>query len=403
MKWLLIIIVVVGGWGMWTLFSKFRALPKSPAFPGMARDALGGVTPPKKPKETVGGAPLETPKLEERDIFSLGVLLQSMTSSEVLLSLGSGELVGDLSVRPSPFGNAVVVTGTNWQNVVATAELVKMLDAPKAELVMLQAVVLRTTKGSSSNVGVWRTLQEVVSKGGFGTGNIVFDPVAGVVTFGSITAAQEMLQVLGSQNVGRYGFSVESRPVLAAASGQEAWFTSGREVPVPVTTQNVSNSQSSIVYKKVQFSFGVLPSVLPSGRIALKITQSNDDVVGSAEVGGNTVPTIATQSLSTRIELQEGQVAVLGGVSLRNEGDDSNSFPVLGAVPPFSWLFGNRDKRREESELLVVITAFRVPDGANPLPVRRAEPVKKKFVPCGTNRQGTASLKKQAKKKEKIK
>lgn len=401
MKWMLIIVLILGGWGIWVLVSKVRTLPK-PSLSAITGGSVGGATLSEKKKEVLGGAPLDTPKLADRDIFSLGVVLQGVTSSEVLLSLGTSQLGGDLSVRPSPFGNAVVVTGTNWQNVVATAELVKMLDAPKAELVMLQAVVLRTTKGSSSNVGVWKTLQDVVAKGGFGTGNIVFDPVAGVVTFGSITAAQEVLRVLGSQNIGRYGFRVESRPVLATASGQEAWFTSGREVPVPVTTQNVANSQSSIVYKKVQFSFGVLPSVLPSGRIALKITQSNDDVVGSAEVGGNTVPTIATQSLSTRIELQEGQLAVLGGVSLRNEGDDSNAFPILGAVPPFSWLLGNRDKRREESELLVVITAFRVPDGANPLPVRRAEVVKKNFVPCGTDRPGTASRKTQVKTKGKI-
>ena len=376
MKYFLVIILIVGAWGGFVLFSKVRGVHKSPDKVPLNSSSLGGVIGADKSRESSRGAPLDTPKLDDREIFNLGVMLEGVTAAEVVSALGSSKVSGDVVVRPSPFGNAVVVSGTNWQNVTATVETVKLLDRPRAEMVMLQAVVMRTTKGSSSNVGVWKTLQDVVSKGGFGTGNIAFDPVAGVVTFGSITAAQEVLRILGSQNVGRYGFKVESRPVLAAASGQEAWFTSGREVPVPVTTQNVSNAQTSIVFKKVQFSFGVTPSVLPSGRIALKIVQSNDDIVGSAEVGGNTVPTIATQSLSTRIELMEGQVAVLGGVSLQNEGDDSNSFPVLGAVPPFSWLFGNRDKRREESELLVAITAFRVPDGSNPLPVRRAEPVK---------------------------
>ncbi|MFA7345703.1 MAG: zonular occludens toxin domain-containing protein [Terrimicrobiaceae bacterium] len=343
--------------------------------------APGGVPAPVPQASPKGllAAPLDTPDLrqKEKEMFSLAVILQNITAPELLLALQGRPSVGDVFVSASPFGNAVVVTGTSFQNVLATTESIRSLDAHRPAMVMLQAVILRTNKGRSSNVGVWKTLQEVVADGGFGFGEMAFDPVAGVVTFGSITAAQEVVRIMGSQNVGRYGFTVESRPVLAATSGQEAWFTSGREVPVPVTTQNVSNSQSSILYKKVQFSFGVTPSVLPSGRIALRIVQNNDDVIGSSEVGGNTVPTIATQSLSTRIELQEGQVAVLGGVSLRNEGDDSNSFPVLGAVPPFSWIFGNRDKRREESELLVVITAFRVPDGANPLPVRRAEAVKK--------------------------
>lgn len=372
MKILIILFLVGGLWGGWTLYQRFhKAADKPPvSTSGVSSANLGGTVRPPSPAK---GAPLDTPAIE-KDIFNLGVVLESLTSSEVLLSLG--DQGNGISVRPSPFGNSVVVSGTSWQNVTATAELVKLLDRPKAQMVMLQAVVLRTTKGRSSNVGIWQSLQDVVSGGGFGVSNFAFDPVAGVFTFGTVTAAQEVLRILGSQNISRYGFAVESRPVLAAASGQEAWFTSGREVPIPVTTQNVSNAQSSIQYKKVQFSFGVVPSVLPSGRIALKISQSNDDVLGSAEVGGSTVPTIATQSLSTRIELQEGQVAVLGGVSVSNAGDESNAFPGLGAVPPLSWIFGNRDKRREDSELVVAITAFRVPDGANPLPVRRAEPVK---------------------------
>ena len=169
--------------------------------------------------------------------------------------------------------------------------------------------------------------------------------------------------------------------------GQERFkrwrFGADREVPIPVTTQGLNNSQTSVNFKKVQFSLGVVPSVLPDGRIALTVSQTNDDVIGSAQIGGDSVPTIATQYLSTRLELIEGQVAVLGGMRTHSTNDKKSGFPVLGEIPPLSWLFGNREKSGEDGELLIVITAFRVPVGANPVEVRRAEPISKHWKTAG--------------------
>lgn len=358
---------------------------------GVDVSSIGGRTRP----DSMKGASLDTPKLQETDIFNISVPLVSITSREVLESLGQDQ--GETRVRPSPFGNSVSVTGRNFQNVAATADLVRQLDRTNPENIVLQAVVLRTNKGKSSILGVWGTLQEVVAAGGFGVGNISFDPVAGILTLGSITAAQEVIKILGSNDVSHYGFSVESRPMLSTSSGNEAWFTSGREVPVPVTTQGNVNSQTSVDYKKVLFSLGVRPSVLPDDRIALTINQTSDDIVSTAEVGGNPVPTIATQTLYTRIELKEGQVAIIGGIEVATKGDEKSGFPVLGQVPPVSWILGNRKKNEERSEVLIAITAFKVPTGANPLPVKRAELVNKKI---SQNEKTGAAVSAQVKKKE---
>jgi len=266
-------------------------------------------------------------------------------------------------------------TGPDLQTVIAVSETIKAIDSEAVNSVVVQAVVLRRSKGKSSSVGMWEALQGVVADGGFGLSQVAFDPVAGILTFGAITGAQETVRLLGSQNVKRYGFEVESRPVLSMSSGRTAWFTSGREVPIPVSQQNIAGTQTSISYKKVNFSLGVTATVMPSGRLVLDVVQSNDDVIGSAEIGGDPVPTIATQSMQTRLELVAGQVAVLGGVEVANRGDDSRHFPVLGAVPPLSWLFGARDKTEEKSELVVALTAFVLPAGVNAREVRRAEPV----------------------------
>ena len=313
------------------------------------------------------GAALPKEKKKEPPVI-LAVLLKSMTGDEVIQSMkeNGSSLPPDVQLYPSPFGCGVVVLAPDLPTAVSISETIKIIDSEKVSTIVVQAVVLRKTKGKSSTVGVWESLQAVIAQNGFGSSSIHFDPVAGIVTLGNITFAQEAIRILGTQTVRRYGFTVESRPSLSMTSGRQAWFASGQEVPVPVTTQNTIGNQNSITYKKVQFSLGVTATKLINGRIVLDVIQANDDVIGSATVSGNSIPTIATQSLSTRLELSPGQLAILGGIEILNGADDSRAFPVLGAVPPLSWIFGTRDKTHEKSELVVAITAFIVPVGQAP-------------------------------------
>lgn len=338
--------------------------------------AVGGVMGKSR---NPGSAPLDTPPLVS-EIFNVAVQLRNITREEAILSLekggGTSSAGGSVVIHPAPFGNGLVLSGSNFQQISSFAEKLKLLDSASPEMVMVQGVVLRTVKGRSSGIGIWNILQEIVKEGGLGAGDISFDFVTGIVSVGSIQAAQDLLRILGSQSVGRNSLLVESRPILATVSGKTAWFASGQEIPVPVTTANVSSSQTSIQYKSVSFALGVTPFVLPGG-ISVSVNQSNGDVLGDTVISGNSVPSIATQSLTTELFLQEGQVAVLGGIQVVNKKDNSSGFPVFSAVPPFSWVFGRREKEQKESEIVVLLTVFRVPSGANPLPVRKGEPVKK--------------------------
>jgi len=349
-----------------------------------------------RPLASREGAPLETPDLN-KDIFTLAVPLKTLTAAELVEKTGNPQGV---TITPSPFGSSVILTGDNWQHLAALGDLIRSLDLESAPVVVIQAVVLRSNNGQSSNVGIWKKLQEVIAAGAFDLGNIGYDSLTGILTFGTISGAQDLVSLLGSNDVTRFGFTVESRPSISCVSGSEAWFTAGREVPLPVTTQGAVNAQSSVNYKKVLFSLGVRPVVFASGRIGLNITQTNDDIVGSADIGGDTVPTIATQSLSTRLDLVEGQVAMIGGIDVVTKNEKKTGFPILGEVPPLSWVWGHREKSEEKNSVLIVLTAYRVPASANPLPVKAAEPVKNKI---SQNEKTGAAVSAQVKKKERKK
>lgn len=349
---------------------------------GVSRDQIGSISGNKTAPPPPSGAPLKTPDLATpagQPSFMLAVPLENSSASDILDAFPARQLSG-VTLTPSASGSVIVASGSSLQSVAVASETLKALDASKSENVVIQCVVLRISSGRSSSLGVWGSLQEVISEGGFGLGEFSFDVATGLLSFGSITAAQEVIRILGSNDVTRYGFKVESRPSLSAASGQQAWFTSGREVPIPVTTQGNVNSQTSVSFKKVLFSLGVTPTVLPGGRIALRIEQTNDDIVGSAEVGGQPVPTIATQSLQTRVELQEGDLAVLGGIRVQNTGDQQSGLPLLHHVPGLNLLLGNRQKRDESSELVVCVTAYRSGSGS-PRPQEKALTISQKGKP----------------------
>ena len=393
MKYLFLLILIGGVWGAWTFYKKAELLfhpPKTETKSIPVKQPVLGPSSDFVKPDFKKGAPLDTPKLQDREMFTVPVYLGNCTQAEAILSLGSIGTEG-LVVRPSPFGNSVVVSGVILQNVMSVVNQIKIFDAVPPPQVMIQAVILRTTSGRASDVGVWHSLQDVAASGGLGLDSLSWNAVTGIVSFGSINGARDVMKILASQNVEHYGFKVESRPILATVSGQKAWFSSGREIPVPVTTQTVGNAQTSITYKKVVFSLGVLPTIMPDGSIALNIDQTNDDVLASTTISGNAVPTVATQSLTTRVKLREGEVAVIGGIAVDNASDDRNGFPVLGHIPVFSFIFGNRQKKNDKSELLIVITAFSVPAGSNPLPVRKAVPVKKLFSQPEKNARGVSS------------
>lgn len=324
------------------------------------------------------GAPLETPALQ-KDLSVVAVPLKYVAADRVLAAFGAGDVTGSKPwLVPSANNSSVIVQGYDFQAVVAFAEAVKEFDGQSA-LVTVEAVVARLVKGKGTKTGLYDFMKTAANSTGGGFGQLLdsfaWDASTGVVSYGTIPAARYALQAVTDFQSTGYTFTVFSRPSVTVLGGSSAEFASGRQVPVPVTVSNQAGTQTSVQYKEAEFVFKVSPTVLPGGRVRLEIEQSNSDVLSTAEVGGNPIPTLTTQRLKTYVDLEPGQVGYLGGLTYTTARDDRRGVPILGDIPGLSLIFGTKDKGEETGELVLFVTVSYETGGYAGPPIRKAIPV----------------------------
>lgn len=149
-------------------------------------------------------------------------------------------------------------------------------------------------------------------------------------------------------------FNVMSNPRLTVLSGSQSQFTVGQEVPVldSVTYQGNSGTPvQSVTYRNSGAIFTVTPVVL-DGVITLDISQQLSDFVKTT-TGVNTSPTLTKREISTRVDVHDGDVLVLGGLASSKTTKARSGFSFL---PGFTGSSEDSDK----TDIIVVLQADRV-------------------------------------------
>jgi type IV pilus assembly protein PilQ len=72
--------------------------------------------------------------------------------------------------------------------------------------------------------------------------------------------------------------------------------------------------------------------------------------------GPSPIPAIATNAVSTRVLVNDGDTVVLGGVFREEETVTVSKTPLLADLPYLGTLFQRSDRERTKTELLIFIT-----------------------------------------------
>jgi pilus assembly protein CpaC len=148
---------------------------------------------------------------------------------------------------------------------------------------------------------------------------------------------------------------VLAEPTLIAMSGQNANFLAGGEFPVPVP-QGLGTV--AIEYKAYGVSLSFIPTVLSQEKINIKVTPevSELDFSTAVQFSGFVIPGITTRKASTTIELADGQSFAIAGLLRENILEDIQKFPLLGEIPVLGALFRSESFRKNETELIIIVT-----------------------------------------------
>jgi pilus assembly protein CpaC len=188
------------------------------------------------------------------------------------------------------------------------------------------------------------------------------------------TAFEYFIQALRRNNLLR----VLAEPNVIAISGQQASFLAGGEFPVPVPQSGGDNGDTiTIEYKQFGVKLNFEPTVLGDGKIRLKVEPEVSDLDYSRSVSFNgfVIPGLTKRTLSTTIELNEGQSFAVAGLLNNRVVANKDVTPLLGDLPIVGTLFRSVRYERSETELVVIVTPSLVsplnPDQIGDLPGER--------------------------------
>jgi pilus assembly protein CpaC len=160
-----------------------------------------------------------------------------------------------------------------------------------------------------------------------------------------------------AENDGRVRTLAE--PNLVALSGETASFLAGGEFPIPVAS---GINGTSVEFKQYGVSLAFTPTVLEGGRISMRVRPEVSELssAGAITLNGFEVPGLTTRRTETTVELGSGQSFMIGGLLRNNSSTTTDKAPLLGSLPIIGALFRSNSFRRNETELVIVVTPYLV-------------------------------------------
>ena len=153
--------------------------------------------------------------------------------------------------------------------------------------------------------------------------------------------------------------TILAEPTLTALSGETARFLAGGEFPIPVSQ---SLGAVTIEYKQYGVGLAFTPIVLEDGRISMRVRPEVSELsdAGSVTLNNYVVPALTTRRAETTVELGSGQSFMIAGLLRNTNSNTLNKAPLLGDLPILGALFRSTKFRRQETELVIIVTPYLV-------------------------------------------
>ncbi|MQQ09410.1 general secretion pathway protein [Epibacterium sp. SM1979] len=150
-----------------------------------------------------------------------------------------------------------------------------------------------------------------------------------------------------------------AEPNLTALSGQEARFLAGGEVPIPVVDDDGSVGVDLVPFG-IELDF--IPRVVDGDLINLELSASVSELDPSTTttVNGLTAFGFSKRQTNTTVELRDGESFAVAGLVQDDFSDTISQLPWISDVPVLGSLFRSTSFQREQTELVIIISAHLV-------------------------------------------
>ena len=289
----------------------------------------------------------------------------------------TAEISGNLTVDKATNSLLFYGTASEAQKVRAVLD---QIDIPY-EQVSLEAQVMSINKTDSKNLGIeWEWSKAPQSYEEYTPEKITIDGTTGRITSiepAEITRASSFNKGTtgGIISFGRspdglpYEFyyaakinalinngkaNILSKPKITTINGKEATINIGGEVPIPTLTVSDNTTTTTYEYKETGIILKYTPRVNDDGYITAKIHTEVSTPTYDADTKAYR---FNKRSADTQVRLKDGETMVIGGLIGSDESKVMSKIPFLGDLPILGRFFSNVNNSKNESEVIIFVTA----------------------------------------------
>ena len=146
-------------------------------------------------------------------------------------------------------------------------------------------------------------------------------------------------------------------PHVLTLDNQPARILVGQEIPITTgqaLSTNFNNAFRTVQRENVGIELEVRPQINSSGTIKLFLHQQVSSIAGPVS-SDNSDLILNKREVETTLTVDDGQIAVIGGLLDDNERRTIEKIPLLGDIPGLGALFRSKAKTRTKTNLMIFI------------------------------------------------
>lgn len=280
------------------------------------------------------------------------------SSSSSSSSSSALDLSGQVKVVAEASSNSVLIL-TAERNHERLRRILEDIDQPVKQ-VLVRVLIAEVTIEKGLDVGI--ELQGANPSTSTGSSRVfsnfdIFDSTLGMNGYLlENTDFRAAIRALASDT----RFDVLSRPYILTTDNQEATVNVSQNVPVINGSRTDTNNNITTTFDRqdVGIILTVTPQINSDGRVVLDVQQEMSALSDSSIPVADDVqaPIINKRTMTTRVVVEHGQTAVVGGLVKDSLTETVRKIPLLGDIPVLGWLFKRTERTKSQTELLVFLT-----------------------------------------------
>ena len=325
---------------------------------------------------SVSGSEGETEEPLITEVFK--IFYQSSTDLVDSLSEIMGDAEG-MTFIDDEKNNQLVITGT-YAQLNQAEKVLNRIDLEKKQI-MIEAYIVNATDGfnknfnanlrafNSAEVQAGRDRITYTAMGSNPSNTVQFTPIntssdgmtntglttdvaniaGGLVMFGNV--GMNKLRAVITSSVNDSNTETVSNPKLFAMDGEEATLTQGTTLVKVIPASGDAAGTTQEIPQNL--SITVTPEII-GDKVKMELTLSNDTPGASLSDGSVTTN---EESITSIVQLNSGDVAVLGGVYKNTREDTKNYVPFFSKIPFLGMFFKQKTEQDNKTQLLIFLSA----------------------------------------------